>query len=153
MRPEIEKVKAFLLFFLSQSLLPFRSLRLESDKEATTCSTTHSKALYSILFSFCTFPSLLFRILRLSPHPRWGFLTVPSVLSSSVQVSDLPLVVELNDPADLSSLLPVVACFLSGVTTVQAFYYMENFPKDRALYKYLVLGLFVLDMTHTAICM
>ncbi|GAA5901551.1 DUF6534 domain-containing protein [Sporobolomyces salmoneus] len=46
----------------------------------------------------------------------------------------------------------VVACFLSGVTTVQAFYYMENFPKDRALYKYLVLGLFVLDMTHTAIC-
>ncbi|GAA5874973.1 hypothetical protein JCM16303_004965 [Sporobolomyces ruberrimus] len=46
----------------------------------------------------------------------------------------------------------VLACFLSGVTSSQAFQYYQNFEgKDRRLYKYLVLGLFILDLVHTGI--
>ncbi|GAA5833085.1 hypothetical protein JCM3766R1_001386 [Sporobolomyces carnicolor] len=45
----------------------------------------------------------------------------------------------------------VLACYLSGIATSKAFQYHENFPKDRVLYKSLVLGLLILDNAHTAI--
>ncbi|GAA5976164.1 hypothetical protein JCM5350_000335 [Sporobolomyces pararoseus] len=45
----------------------------------------------------------------------------------------------------------VFACFLSGLTSSQSFQYYQNFPIDRKLYKYLVGGLWILDLTHTAV--
>ncbi|GAA6010642.1 hypothetical protein JCM11491_003007 [Sporobolomyces phaffii] len=45
----------------------------------------------------------------------------------------------------------VLACYLSGITSAQAFQYSQNFPNDRRLYKSLVVGLFVLDMLHSAV--
>ncbi|GAA5952567.1 hypothetical protein JCM3765_002208 [Sporobolomyces pararoseus] len=45
----------------------------------------------------------------------------------------------------------VFACFLSGLTSSQSFQYYQNFPTDRKLYKYLVGGLWILDLTHTAV--
>ena len=47
----------------------------------------------------------------------------------------------------------VFACFLSGLTSSQWFQYYQNFPIDRKLYKYLVGGLWILDLTHTAVSM
>ncbi|GAA5967485.1 hypothetical protein JCM3765_004684 [Sporobolomyces pararoseus] len=45
----------------------------------------------------------------------------------------------------------VLACLLTGITASQSFQYYQNFPNDRRLYKWLVFGLFLLDMSHTAV--
>ncbi|GAA5875194.1 hypothetical protein JCM16303_005041 [Sporobolomyces ruberrimus] len=45
----------------------------------------------------------------------------------------------------------VVSCFLTGVVSAQSFQYYVNFPNDRPMYKYCVLSILILDLTHTAI--
>ena len=40
---------------------------------------------------------------------------------------------------------------MSGIVTSQVFQYHVNFPNDRSVYKSIVYGLLVLDLTHTAI--
>ncbi|GAA5845770.1 hypothetical protein JCM3766R1_000311 [Sporobolomyces carnicolor] len=45
----------------------------------------------------------------------------------------------------------VLSCFMSGIVLSQVFQYHVNFPNDRSVYKSIVYGLLVLDLTHTAI--
>ncbi|PLW08779.1 hypothetical protein PCANC_17357 [Puccinia coronata f. sp. avenae] len=43
-----------------------------------------------------------------------------------------------------------VSTFLFGVTLAQVYTYFSNFKTDRPIYRYSVIGLFILDVLHTA---
>ncbi|KAH9464777.1 hypothetical protein MJO28_001514 [Puccinia striiformis f. sp. tritici] len=43
-----------------------------------------------------------------------------------------------------------VSTFLFGITMAQVYTYFSNFKNDRPIYRYSVIGLFVLDVLHTA---
>lgn len=45
----------------------------------------------------------------------------------------------------------MLSCFMSGIVLSQVLQYHVNFPNDRSVYKSIVYGLLVLDLTHTAI--
>ncbi|ORY58017.1 hypothetical protein BCR35DRAFT_309562 [Leucosporidium creatinivorum] len=45
----------------------------------------------------------------------------------------------------------LISIFLLGITATQAWYYFQNFPNDKRVYWWLVMGLLVLDWAHSAI--